>query len=222
MFGVPLGEKFLFIYGGCGSGQSVRADWFFLHVEELRCRQVGGQADPPPAWEGCWEAMPRLVLGARPPLPAFLLAPEFACCGLGLSGGRRGAPGRCPLLLASFWAYGGGEVREAEALASIPLSPSLPPQIPVEGPLPAGRHSHSACGWADGALIAGGLDAAEQALGSVLHLKPSGRGFQWCPVETCPPLTPRQVMGVCGSHLFPCCLVSTMWLRPHGWKAAIL
>ncbi|XP_015274463.1 PREDICTED: tRNA wybutosine-synthesizing protein 4 [Gekko japonicus] len=36
---VHRGERYLFIYGGCGPGQSVWADWLFLHVEELRCRQ---------------------------------------------------------------------------------------------------------------------------------------------------------------------------------------
>nr|XP_056714734.1 tRNA wybutosine-synthesizing protein 4 [Euleptes europaea] len=99
---VHRGQRYLFVYGGRGSGQSVRADWGFLHAEELRCRQ-----------------------------------------------------------------------------------------IPVEGPVPVGRHSHSACGWAGGVLIAGGLDAMERALGSVLCLKPTESGFQWCPVETHPPLTPR-------------------------------
>ncbi|XP_070605429.1 tRNA wybutosine-synthesizing protein 4 isoform X2 [Erythrolamprus reginae] len=63
-------------------------------------------------------------------------------------------------------------------------------QIPVEGPVPAGRHSHSACSWAGGVLIAGGLAASEEPLGSLLFLKPAGRGFQWDTLETCPPLTP--------------------------------
>ncbi|XP_063162164.1 tRNA wybutosine-synthesizing protein 4 isoform X2 [Candoia aspera] len=96
------GQAYLFIYGGCSSGQSVQADWCFLHVEELYCQQ-----------------------------------------------------------------------------------------IPVEGPIPAGRHSHSACSWAGGVLIAGGLEASEKPLGSILFLKPTMRGFQWHSVETCPPLTPR-------------------------------
>ncbi|KAL8191490.1 UNVERIFIED_CONTAM: hypothetical protein K2H54_073921 [Gekko kuhli] len=116
---VHRGERYLFVYGGCGPGQSVWADWVFLHVEELRCRQ--------------------------------------------------------------------GDVR----LALTVFADMVRGKIPVEGPLPAGRHSHSACGWAGGALIAGGLDAAERALGSVLCLQPTERGFRWCPVETHPPLTPR-------------------------------
>ncbi|XP_060130111.1 tRNA wybutosine-synthesizing protein 4 isoform X2 [Zootoca vivipara] len=64
-------------------------------------------------------------------------------------------------------------------------------QIPVDGPVPAGRHSHSACGWAGGVLITGGLDAAEQPLGTILFLRPAGKGFQWHSVETHPPISPR-------------------------------
>lgn len=64
-------------------------------------------------------------------------------------------------------------------------------QIPVEGPVPEGRHSHSACGWEGGVLIAGGLGAAEQPLGSVFFLRELDRGFQWQAVGTHPPLIPR-------------------------------
>ncbi|NXN27632.1 TYW4 protein, partial [Nycticryphes semicollaris] len=63
--------------------------------------------------------------------------------------------------------------------------------IPVEGPRPEGRHSHSACSWKGGALIAGGLGAAEQPLGSVFFLRELEHGFQWQAVETHPPLIPR-------------------------------
>ncbi|NWI09455.1 TYW4 protein, partial [Crypturellus soui] len=63
--------------------------------------------------------------------------------------------------------------------------------IPVEGPVPEGRHSHSACTWRGGVLIAGGLGAAEQPLGSVFFLRKTERGFQWQTVETRPPLVPR-------------------------------
>uniref|UniRef100_A0A8D0GZC6 tRNA wybutosine-synthesizing protein 4 n=1 Tax=Sphenodon punctatus TaxID=8508 RepID=A0A8D0GZC6_SPHPU len=64
-------------------------------------------------------------------------------------------------------------------------------QIPVEGPLPVGRHSHSACSWDGGVLLAGGLGAAEQPVGSVLFLRPTERGFRWQTVETQPSLLPR-------------------------------
>uniref|UniRef100_A0A8C3BTC3 tRNA wybutosine-synthesizing protein 4 n=1 Tax=Cairina moschata TaxID=8855 RepID=A0A8C3BTC3_CAIMO len=63
--------------------------------------------------------------------------------------------------------------------------------IPVEGPVPEGRHSHSACSWKGGVLIAGGLGAAEQPLGSVFFLREAEHGFQWQTVETHPPLIPR-------------------------------
>ncbi|XP_071662035.1 tRNA wybutosine-synthesizing protein 4 isoform X2 [Patagioenas fasciata] len=63
--------------------------------------------------------------------------------------------------------------------------------VPVEGPAPEGRHSHSACGWNGGVLIAGGLGAAERPLGSVLFLRALERGFRWQTVETRPPLIPR-------------------------------
>ncbi|RMB95993.1 hypothetical protein DUI87_27527 [Hirundo rustica rustica] len=63
--------------------------------------------------------------------------------------------------------------------------------IAVEGALPEGRHSHSACSWEGGVLIAGGLGAAEQPLGSVFLLRELEHGFQWQTIETHPPLVPR-------------------------------
>ncbi|KAM6293962.1 tRNA wybutosine-synthesizing protein 4-like [Aegotheles albertisi] len=68
--------------------------------------------------------------------------------------------------------------------------------IPVEGAVPESRHSHSACSWKGGALIAGGLGAAEQPLGSVFFLRELEHGFQWQRVETRPPLIPRGVEGI--------------------------
>ncbi|XP_063035807.1 tRNA wybutosine-synthesizing protein 4 isoform X1 [Melospiza melodia melodia] len=63
--------------------------------------------------------------------------------------------------------------------------------IPVDGPVPESRHSHSACSWEGGVLIAGGLGAAEQPLGSVFLLRELEHGFQWQTIETHPPLVPR-------------------------------
>lgn len=65
------------------------------------------------------------------------------------------------------------------------------PQIPVEGPAPEGRHSHSACSWKGGVLVAGGLGAAEQPLGSLCFLEQLEGGFRWQALETRPPLVPR-------------------------------
>lgn len=64
-------------------------------------------------------------------------------------------------------------------------------RIPVEGETPAGRHSHSACSWEGGAVIAGGLGASEEPLSSVLFLKPITCGFLWESVDIQPPITPR-------------------------------
>lgn len=63
--------------------------------------------------------------------------------------------------------------------------------IPVEGETPEGRHSHSACSWQGGALIAGGLGAYEEPLSSVVFLKPITCGFLWESVEIQPAITPR-------------------------------
>ncbi|XP_037358227.1 tRNA wybutosine-synthesizing protein 4 [Talpa occidentalis] len=64
-------------------------------------------------------------------------------------------------------------------------------RIPVEGEAPEGRHSHSACSWQGGALIAGGLGASEVPLSSVLFLKPISCGFLWESIVIQPPITPR-------------------------------
>lgn len=64
-------------------------------------------------------------------------------------------------------------------------------KIPVEGPVPEGRHSHSACSWEGGALIAGGLGAKGLPLGSVLFLTPAPTGFVWQRIETHPSIVPR-------------------------------
>ncbi|XP_072665391.1 tRNA wybutosine-synthesizing protein 4 [Canis lupus baileyi] len=63
--------------------------------------------------------------------------------------------------------------------------------IPVEGEAPEGRHSHSACSWQGGAVIAGGLGVSEEPLSSVLFLKPSSCGFLWESIVIQPPITPR-------------------------------
>ncbi|XP_020864841.1 tRNA wybutosine-synthesizing protein 4 [Phascolarctos cinereus] len=63
--------------------------------------------------------------------------------------------------------------------------------FPVEGPEPDARHSHSACSWKGGALIAGGLSVSEEPLSSVHFLKPVPNGFCWERLEVQPPITPR-------------------------------
>ncbi|KFQ34358.1 Leucine carboxyl methyltransferase 2, partial [Merops nubicus] len=85
--------------------------------------------------------------------------------------------------------------------------------IPVEGPVPEGRHSHSACSWKGGVLIAGGLGAAEQPLGSICFLRELGHGFQWQTVETHPPLIPRY-SHTAHVHDGKLLLVGGVWLQP--------
>ncbi|CAK6432315.1 unnamed protein product [Pipistrellus nathusii] len=64
-------------------------------------------------------------------------------------------------------------------------------RVPVEGDTPEGRHSHSACSWQGGVLIAGGLGASEEPLSSVVFLEPITCGFLWKSVDVQPPITPR-------------------------------
>ncbi|NXC20928.1 TYW4 protein, partial [Corythaeola cristata] len=84
--------------------------------------------------------------------------------------------------------------------------------IPVEGPVPESRHSHSACSWKGGVLIAGGLGAAEQPLGSVFFLRNLEHGFQWQTVDTHPPLIPRY-SHTAHVHDGKLLLVGGVWLR---------
>ncbi|XP_062833117.1 tRNA wybutosine-synthesizing protein 4 isoform X2 [Anolis carolinensis] len=117
------GEAYLFVYGGCSSGQRVRDDGCFLHLEQMQCLEV-----------------------------------------------------------------------------------------PVEGPVPPGRHSHGACAWEGGVLMAGGLGAAEQPLGSVLFLRPIEGGFRWQTLETFPPLIPRY-SHTAHVHRGKLLLVGGVWLH---------
>ncbi|XP_076983785.1 tRNA wybutosine-synthesizing protein 4 [Tamandua tetradactyla] len=64
-------------------------------------------------------------------------------------------------------------------------------RIPVEGDVPEARHSHSACSWQGGALIAGGLGVSEEPLNSILFLKTVSCGFLWESMDIQPPITPR-------------------------------
>ncbi|CAM9551824.1 unnamed protein product, partial [Bubo scandiacus] len=84
--------------------------------------------------------------------------------------------------------------------------------IPVEGPVPEGRHSHSACSWRGGVLIAGGLGAAERPLGSVFFLRELEHSFQWQRVETHPLLMPRY-SHTAHVHEGKLLLVSGVWLH---------
>uniref|UniRef100_A0A803TUH9 Uncharacterized protein n=1 Tax=Anolis carolinensis TaxID=28377 RepID=A0A803TUH9_ANOCA len=91
-----------------------------------------------------------------------------------------------------------------------PLRSSI--KVPVEGPVPPGRHSHGACAWEGGVLMAGGLGAAEQPLGSVLFLRPIEGGFRWQTLETFPPLIPRY-SHTAHVHRGKLLLVGGVWLH---------
>ncbi|NXX99233.1 TYW4 protein, partial [Centropus bengalensis] len=84
--------------------------------------------------------------------------------------------------------------------------------IPVEGPVPENRHSHSSCGWEGGAVVAGGLGEAEKPLGSIFFLREHGHGFRWQPLETHPPLVPRY-SHTAHVHHGRLLLVGGVWLR---------
>lgn len=85
-------------------------------------------------------------------------------------------------------------------------------RIPVQGTSPEGRHSHSACSWQGGALIAGGLGASEEPLNSVLFLRPVSTGFLWESIDIQPPITPRYSHT---SHIFngKLLLVGGVWIH---------
>lgn len=84
--------------------------------------------------------------------------------------------------------------------------------IPVKGNVPEARHSHSACPWQKGALIAGGLGASEEPLKSVVFLKSVSQGFQWESIDIQPPITPRYSHT---SHVFngQLLLVGGVWIH---------
>ncbi|XP_078407905.1 tRNA wybutosine-synthesizing protein 4 [Cetorhinus maximus] len=63
--------------------------------------------------------------------------------------------------------------------------------IPVNGPIPESRHSHSACSWKGGVLIAGGLGATQIPLASIFHLRPTWSGFIWDRIEAVSSFIPR-------------------------------
>ncbi|XP_075925423.1 tRNA wybutosine-synthesizing protein 4 isoform X2 [Petromyzon marinus] len=66
-------------------------------------------------------------------------------------------------------------------------------QLPVSGSRPEGRHSHAACGFGEGAVVAGGLGAALVPLGCVHLLSPAAQheGFTWRQLPLRHPITPR-------------------------------
>ncbi|XP_043548926.1 tRNA wybutosine-synthesizing protein 4 isoform X3 [Chiloscyllium plagiosum] len=76
--------------------------------------------------------------------------------------------------------------------------------IPVLGPTPESRHSHSACSWRGGVLIAGGLGATQIPLASVFHLRPMQSGFFWDRIQVTDSFIPRysHTAHILGDKLF--------------------
>ncbi|XP_060684014.1 tRNA wybutosine-synthesizing protein 4 isoform X2 [Hemiscyllium ocellatum] len=76
--------------------------------------------------------------------------------------------------------------------------------IPVIGPTPESRHSHSACSWRGGVLIAGGLGATQIPLASVFYLRPMQSGFFWDRIQVTDSLISRysHTAHILGDKLF--------------------
>ncbi|XP_074550527.1 tRNA wybutosine-synthesizing protein 4 [Halichoeres trimaculatus] len=88
-------------------------------------------------------------------------------------------------------------------------------EIPVQGPAPEARHSHSACSYHGGVVLFGGLNRRGVPLGDTVMLKPSERGFTWERVEVQPPPVPRysHCAHVAGEKLV---IVGGVWLHSGG------
>ncbi|KAJ8283018.1 hypothetical protein COCON_G00055370 [Conger conger] len=88
-------------------------------------------------------------------------------------------------------------------------------EVPVDGEPPGARHSHSACGYAGGAVIFGGLGGGGAALGDAVVLRPAETGFCWARLRVHPAPAPRYSHSahVIGHKLV---LVGGVWLQAEG------
>ncbi|XP_066544542.1 tRNA wybutosine-synthesizing protein 4 [Amia ocellicauda] len=89
-------------------------------------------------------------------------------------------------------------------------------EVSVGGAAPEPRHSHSACAYGEGMVVAGGLGREGVPLGStLLLLRPGWGGFRWEELHTHPPLVPRYSHSahVIGQRLV---LVGGVWLQAEG------
>ncbi|XP_043916618.1 tRNA wybutosine-synthesizing protein 4 [Protopterus annectens] len=64
-------------------------------------------------------------------------------------------------------------------------------QIPVEGPYPEGRHSHTATCWNDSIIVACGLGKGTMPLGCIYQIQPTDSGFRWQKFQCHPAIVPR-------------------------------
>uniref|UniRef100_A0A3P8ZJF8 tRNA wybutosine-synthesizing protein 4 n=1 Tax=Esox lucius TaxID=8010 RepID=A0A3P8ZJF8_ESOLU len=88
-------------------------------------------------------------------------------------------------------------------------------EIPIEGTTPEPRFSHSACPYAGGAVICGGLGGGSVPLGDTVILRPTPTGFRWEKLLLLPALVPRYSHSahVIGDRLV---LVGGVWLQADG------
>ncbi|XP_068026260.1 tRNA wybutosine-synthesizing protein 4 isoform X1 [Melanerpes formicivorus] len=222
------GQQYLFLFGGRSATQPVLGDWHFLHTQELSCSMVRAALHlslcVTPLCVTLWHflhtqelscsvvrAALHLSLLCVTPLCVtlwrFLHTQELSCSvvraalHLSLCVTPLFVTLLCvTLLCVTLWRF----------LHTQELSCSM---IPVEGPAPEGRHSHSACSWKGGVLVAGGLGAAEQPLGSLCFLEQLEGGFGWQVLETRPPLVPRY-SHTAHVHRGRLLLVGGVWLCP--------
>ncbi|KAJ8396314.1 hypothetical protein AAFF_G00018910 [Aldrovandia affinis] len=88
-------------------------------------------------------------------------------------------------------------------------------EVPVEGSPPEARHSHSACAYAGGVVIFGGLGAGGVPLSDTVLLQPTATGFCWERLLVQPAPVPRYSHSahVTGHKLV---LVGGVWLQAEG------
>ncbi|MGH0158753.1 UNVERIFIED_CONTAM: hypothetical protein FKN15_055516 [Acipenser sinensis] len=115
-----------------------------------------------------------------------------------------------------LFVFGGCSIEE-QALQDwhfLKLEESTWTQVPVGGAVPEPRHSHSACPYAGGLVIAGGL-GGQTPLGSTVLLRPAQSGFRWHELKTDPPIIPRysHTAHVIGDQLV---LVGGVWIQADG------
>ncbi|RXM36578.1 tRNA wybutosine-synthesizing protein 4 [Acipenser ruthenus] len=115
-----------------------------------------------------------------------------------------------------LFVFGGSSIEE-QALQDwhfLKLEENTWTQVPVGGSVPEPRHSHSACPYAGGLVIAGGL-GGQTPLGSTVLLRPAQSGFRWHELKTDPPIIPRysHTAHVIGDQLV---LVGGIWIQADG------
>ncbi|KAM9342949.1 LOW QUALITY PROTEIN: tRNA wybutosine-synthesizing protein 4 [Pholidichthys leucotaenia] len=94
-------------------------------------------------------------------------------------------------------------------------------EIPVEGPAPECRHSHSACSYQGGVVVFGGLGRRGVPLGDTILLRPTERGFLWDRIDVRPPPVPRysHCAHVIGEKLI---VVGGVWLHSDGVPGVVV